>query len=152
MHCRYVSNAQSVKEVYVEAERLEVANKATIVLCEVLLNDEKIIQKIAAHKLMFLRFTNENQKAQKYLMGGIEKTVEMRREALLPKVPLIFKAFYDHDILDEEVILEWSKKVSKKHVPKELAEKIHKNAAPFVTWLQEVRLLPWSLIFLVIFH
>jgi len=132
-----VSNAQTVKEVFVEAERLEVANKAVLVLCEVLFNDDKVMAKIDAHKLMFLRFTNENQKAQKYLLGGIEKTVEMRKEALLPKVPLIFKAFYDHDILDEEVIVEWSKKVSKKHVPKELAEKIHKNAAPFVTWLME---------------
>ena len=36
------------------------------------------------------------------------------------------------------MIIEWHKKVSKKYVPKELAEKIHKNAAPFVTWLQEV--------------
>jgi len=132
-----VSNAQTVKEVHVEAERLEVTNKAVLVLCEVLFNDEKIIAKIEAHKLMFLRFTNDNQKAQKYLLGGIEKTVEQRKEALLPKVPLIFKAFYDHDILEEEVIFEWSKKVSKKHVPKELAEKIHKNAAPFVTWLME---------------
>jgi len=133
-----VSNAQSVKEVFVEAERLEVSNKAVLVLCEVLLGaDEKVIAKIEAHKLMFLRFTNENQKAQKYLLGGIEKTVEAMKDALLPKVPLIFKAFYDHDILDEEVIVEWSKKVSKKHVPKELAEKIHKNAAPFVTWLME---------------
>jgi len=132
-----VSNAQTVKEVHVEAERLEVTNKAVLVLCEVLFNDEKIIAKIDAHKLMFLRFTNDNQKAQKYLLGGIEKTVEQRKEALLPKVPLIFKAFYDHDILEEEVIFEWSKKVSKKHVPKELAEKIHKNAAPFVTWLME---------------
>jgi len=132
-----VSNAQNVKDVFVEAERLEVTNKAVLVLCEVLLNDDKIIAKIESHKLMFLRFTNENQKAQKYLLGGIEKTVEARKDALLAKVPLIFKAFYDNDILDEEVIVEWSKKVSKKHVPKELAEKIHKNAAPFVTWLME---------------
>ena len=39
-----------------------------------------------------------------------------------------------------KVIIEWSKKASKKYVSKELAEKIHKNAAPFVTWLQEVSL------------
>ena len=130
-------NGNTAKDVHMEAERLEILNKAPLVLCEVLLNDDKIIAKIDAHKVLFLRFTHENQKAQKYLIGGIEKTIESRKDTLLAKVPLIFKAFYDHDILDEEVIIEWSKKVSKKYVPKELAEKIHKNAAPFITWLQE---------------
>jgi len=131
-------DAQAVKELFVEAERLEVTNKAPLVLCEVLLgNTEEPIKKIKTHKLVFVRFTNENQKAQKYLLGGIEKLVEMKRDALLPKVAVIFKTLYDEDILDEEVIIEWAKKVSKKYVSKELAEKIHKNAAPFVTWLQE---------------
>jgi len=31
---------------------------------------------------------------------------------LLPKVPHILKAFYDNDILDESVIIEWDEKVS----------------------------------------
>jgi len=131
-------DAQAVKELFVEAERLEVTNKAPLVLCEVLLCDtEEPIKKIKTHKLVFVRFTNENQKAQKYLLGGIEKLIEMKRDVLLPKVAVIFKTLYDEDILDEEVIIEWAKKVSKKYVSKELAEKIHKNAAPFVTWLQE---------------
>ncbi len=47
------------------------------------------------------------------------------------------KTFYDEDILEEEVILEWAKKVSKKYVSKELSEQIHKKAEPFVTWLKE---------------
>ena len=41
--------------------------------------------------------------AQKYLLGGIEKLIEMKRDALLPKVAVIFKTLYDEDILDEEV-------------------------------------------------
>ena len=49
----------------------------------------------------------------------------------------IFKAFYDADLIDEEVILEWGKKVSKKYVSKELSEKIHKKCEPFLTWLKE---------------
>ena len=40
-------------------------------------------------------------------------------------------------MLEEEVILEWAKKVSKKNVSKELAQKIHDKAAPFIKWLQE---------------
>ena len=50
---------------------------------------------------------------------------------------MILKKFYDEDILDEEVILEWAKKVSKKYVSKELSEQIHKKAEPFVKWLKE---------------
>merc|ERR1712098_400298 len=83
------------------------------------------------------RFTNNNQKAQKYLLGGIECLIAAKENILLPKATAIFKAFYDHDIIDEEVILEWGKKVSKKYVSKELSEQIHKKAEPFLTWLKE---------------
>jgi len=46
----------------------------------------KPILQIKKFKRLFARFTNENSKAQKYLMGGIEKTVEVRKDDLLPKV------------------------------------------------------------------
>ena len=49
----------------------------------------------------------------------------------------IFKELFEEDVLEEEVIFEWAKKVSKKNVSKELAQKIHDKAAPFVKWLQE---------------
>jgi translation initiation factor 5 len=124
------------KEVLAEAERLEVTNKAPIVLCELLFT-EAMVQQIKKHKKLFLRFTHENQKAQKYLLGGVEKTIEAFKEALLSKVPVIMKTFYDEDIIDEEVILEWGKKASKKYVSKELSEEIHKKAEPFLTWLKE---------------
>merc|ERR1719470_242825 len=84
-----------------------------------------------------MRFTHENPKGQKYLIGGIEKTVATYEAALLPKVPHIFKELFEEDILEEEVIFEWAKKVSKKNVSKELAQKIHDKAAPFIKWLQE---------------
>ena len=54
--------------MFVEAERLEVTNKAPLVLCEVLLgNTEEPIKKIKTHKLIFVRFTNENQKVHQLL-------------------------------------------------------------------------------------
>lgn len=52
------------------------------------------------------------------------------------QVPAILKTFYDEDILEEEVLLEWGKKVSKKYISKELSEQIHKKAEPFMTWLK----------------
>jgi len=38
-----------------------------------------------------LRFTHEDPKAQKYLLGGIEQVIALHKDALLPKVPGIFK-------------------------------------------------------------
>ncbi len=58
-------------------------------------------------------------------MGGFEKSVEAYRATLLPKVATILKTLYDEDIVDEEIILEWGKKVSKKYVKdKELGEQV----------------------------
>lgn len=126
------------KEILTEAERLEVKNKAPIVLCELLFDEKMMKEKqITKHKNLFLRFTHENQKAQKYLLGGIEKTIETKEAALLVRVPHILKELFDEDILEEEVILEWAKKVSKKYVSKEMAAKIHEKASPFITWLKE---------------
>jgi len=131
-------NSVVSKEILAEAERLEIKNKAPVVLCELLFNDKMFKEKqINKYAKLLLRFTHENPKGQKYLIGGIEKTVESFEATLLPKVPHIFKELFEEDILEEEVIIEWAKKVSKKNVSKELAQKIHDKAAPFIKWLQE---------------
>lgn len=53
-----------------------------------------------------------NHKAQKYLLGAFEKLVGQSFPGeLMPKAAHILKAFYDSDLLEEEVILQWSEKV-----------------------------------------
>lgn len=47
------------------------------------------------------------------------------------------QAMYDHDVIEEEVLLDWGKKISKKYVSKETAAEIHAKAQPFLKWLQE---------------
>ena len=72
-------------------------------LCELLFNDKMFKEKqIEKYSNLMLRFTHENQKAQKYLLGGIEKTVEVHEAVLMPRVPHILKALYEEDILEEE--------------------------------------------------
>merc|ERR1719195_2285336 len=133
-----INQGVGAKEVIAEADRLEVRNKAPIVLCELLFDDKMIKEKqIEKYKNLILRFTHENQKAQKYLLGGIEKTIEVHEAALMNKVPHILKFFYEEDVIDEEVFFEWAKKVSKKYVSKETAAKIHEKAQPFIKWLKE---------------
>ena len=105
-------NGAVSKEILAEAERLEIKNKAPVILCELLFNDKMFKEKqISKYANLLLRFTQENPKAQKYLIGGIEKTVETYESTLLVKVAHIFKEMFECDILEEEVILEWAKKV-----------------------------------------
>jgi translation initiation factor 5 len=130
--------AQVHKDIVGEAERLEIKNKAPIVLCELLFDAKMVKDKqIKKNKGLLIRFCFENQKAQKYLMGGLEKTIETNETTLLTRVPNILKDMYEEDIIDEEVIIDWAKKVSKKYVSKEMAAKIHEKAAPFIKWLKE---------------
>lgn len=51
-----------------------------------------------------------SRKAQKYLLGVFEMLVG-EYDQLMSKVPHILKSFYDHDIVEEEALLEWADKV-----------------------------------------
>ncbi|KAH8299264.1 hypothetical protein KR018_001143 [Drosophila ironensis] len=124
------------KELLIEAERLDILNKAPLVLAELLFT-ESIINDIRKNRNLLLRFTINNPKAQRYLIGGVEQTIELHTSTLMNKVAGIFKILYDLDILDEKVILDWAQKVSKRHVSKKIATEIHEKVRPFVQWLKD---------------
>ncbi|KAJ8274850.1 hypothetical protein COCON_G00094750 [Conger conger] len=124
------------KEILAEAERLDVKAMGPLILSE-LLFDENIRDQIKKYKRHFLRFCHNNKKAQKYLLGGFECLVKLHQAQLLPRVAVVLKDLYDADLLEEDVILSWAEKVSKKYVSKELAKEMHAKAAPFVKWLKE---------------
>ena len=74
------------KDVSAEADTLELKDtKAVMVLAELLFTEDLLKQLKAYHKLLLL-FTYNNQKSQKYLLGAIEKIIELHRDDLLPKV------------------------------------------------------------------
>lgn len=151
-----LENVQVHKELAVEADRLDITFKAPLVLAELLFS-HNIINEIRKHRNLLLRFTHNSLKAQRYLLGGIEQIIALHAEKLLDKVSWILlkhikyidqhiciiqvagvlKLFYDNDILEEKTLLEWGAKASKKYVSKELSEKIHEKAKPFINWLQE---------------
>ncbi|KAL4237466.1 Eukaryotic translation initiation factor 5A-1 [Mactra antiquata] len=123
-------------DILQEAERLEVKDKAALVLVELLM-DKDIIAQIKKYRKLFLRFCYDNQKGQKYMLGGIEQLINVHKDVLLPKVPHIFKDLYEADIIEEEVFLDWGKKVSKKYVSKAVSQEIHDKADMFIKWLAE---------------
>lgn len=46
---------------------------------------------VKKYRVLFLMFTHDDPKAQKYLIGGIEQTIGLHKDVLLPKVPGLFK-------------------------------------------------------------
>ncbi|XP_063701530.1 eukaryotic translation initiation factor 5 [Culicoides brevitarsis] len=130
-----LDNVQVHKELTIEAARLDVQQKATLVLAE-LLFDANILQQVKKYRNLLLRFTHNDLKAQKYLIGGLEQIIALHNEKLMNNVATILKLFYDNDILEEKAILEWASKISKKYVSKEVATTIHEKAKPFIQWLQ----------------
>ncbi|XP_058827067.1 eukaryotic translation initiation factor 5 [Topomyia yanbarensis] len=131
-----LDNVQTHKELATEASRLDIQAKSTLVLAELLFT-ANIVQEARKHRKLLLRFTHNDVKAQKYFIGGLEQIISLHADKLMDKVPGILKLFYDTDILEEKAILEWSQKVSKKYVSKDVATQIHEKANPFVKWLQE---------------
>lgn len=131
-----LDNVKVHKELVLEADRLDISQKAPLVLAELLFG-QNIINEVRKYRILLLRFTHNNLKAQRYLMGGLEQIIALHSTKLLDKVAGILKLFYDNDLLEEKTILEWSAKVSKKYVSKDLSEKIHEKAKPFINWLME---------------
>lgn len=131
-----IKSSTAASEIVNEAERLEMRSKAPLILVE-LVCDEQMRSQVKTYRKVFLRLCHENKKAQKSLLGGFEKTVELHQSKLLPKVAHIVKDFYDLDIIDEEVLIEWGGHPSKKYVSKDLSKLIHSKAAPVIKWLQE---------------
>ena len=78
-----------------------------------------------------------SEKHQKSLLGGIERLVGLVYPDLIPSVPKILMAFYQADILEEEIITQWGTHVSKKYVDRDTSKKVRKASEPFLKWLEE---------------
>ena len=81
---------------------------------------------------------NGNAKAEKNLLGGLERFIGLTHPDLVSQVPKILLGFYNGEVLSEEALLKWgSKKSSSRFVDKETSRKVRKAAAPFLQWLEE---------------
>ena len=73
-----------------------------------------------------------SERHQKSLLGGIERFVGLEHPDLVPAVPKILMAFYQADVLDEDVVKAWGTHVSKKYVDKETSKMVRKASQPFL--------------------
>jgi len=124
-------------EVYKKAEDLGIAkkHKAVQVLAQTLFTAE-VVAEVPKYAPLFAKMVT-SEKHQKSLLGGIERFVGVVHPDLVPSVPKILMAFYQTDILDEEVVTQWGTHVSKKYVDKDTSKRVRKASEPFLKWLEE---------------
>jgi len=74
---------------------------------------------------------------EKALLGGTERFVGNDHIELIPAVPSILMAYYEHELATEETITAWGSKASRKYVDVSTSKKVRKAAEPFLKWLEE---------------
>lgn len=123
-------------EVFKKAVDLGIAKKhrTVQVLAQTLFSDE-IVNEISEHTGLLTKLVT-SEKHQKALLGGIERHVGLSHPELIPQIPQILHALYDEDILDEDIIIAWGSKASKKYVEKDVSKKVRKAARSFIEWLE----------------
>lgn len=87
--------------------------------------------------LGLLRSLVTGAKEQRALLGSVERLVGVvRPEQLLGKTAVVLQALYNADLVEEEALMAWREKPSKKYVSKEVAAQVRKQARPFFEWLE----------------
>lgn len=138
---RWVEDSESLGpvEVYKKAEDLGIAkkHKTVQVLAQVLFSDD-ILAELPKYAPLFKKMVT-SEKHQKSLLGGIERLVGVVHSEidLNNTVPKILMAFYQADILEEDIIKQWGTHVSKKYVDRDTSKKVRKASEPFLKWLDE---------------
>lgn len=131
------------REIKAQADNLELGPRAVLVLAEVLLSSPSTIiadvRKFAPVFMLFTRFGPNSTRSQHYMLGAMAKLIDgYSGDNLLGKACHILKAFYDNDIVEEDVICQWyDKGPSRKFVSRELSSKILNQCSPMVKWLRE---------------
>ncbi|KAH9481252.1 putative eukaryotic translation initiation factor 5 [Psilocybe cubensis] len=123
--------------IYKKAEELgiEKKHKAVTVVVQTLFT-ANIVSEIEKYGALLTKMVT-SEKHQKALLGGVERFVGFSHPDLIAAVPKILMAFYQIDLIDEDVVTQWGTHVSKKYVDKDTSKKVRKASEPFLKWLQE---------------
>ena len=112
-------------------------DKACVVLCQSMLSESVVENSEIETQLQLFKLFVTDEKCEKAVLGGIERLVSELFPTLLPKVALIFKELYQHDLVSEATFLQWAEKPSKKYVKRDQSKLVHDHAEPFIAWLRE---------------
>lgn len=110
--------------------------KACAVLFQVVFDGSLNEEAIESKASLFQQFLS-GEKAQKGILGGLERLVGELHRDLMVRVPMLLKALYDSELVEEDVFFKWEDRLSKRYVDKKVGKEIRAKAAPFLTWLKE---------------
>ena len=77
-----------------------------------------------------------SERHQKAFLGGTERFIGNQHQDLISQVPKILLAYYEEDLVSEEVFKAWGTKASKKYVDLVTSKKVRKAAEKFLEWLE----------------
>ncbi|KAK2781627.1 hypothetical protein FQN52_001404 [Onygenales sp. PD_12] len=123
-------------DIYMKAKELgiESKNKTLTVLAQTIF-DDKIVKQIPDRAGMLKKMIT-SERHQKSFLGGTERLVGIERPQLIPSVPAILLAYYQEDLVSEEVLKSWGSKASKKYVDIATSKKVRKASEKFLEWLE----------------
>ena len=76
-----------------------------------------------------------SERHEKAFLGGTERFVGQEHPKLVSQVPKILLAYYQADLVTEDMLKSWGSKASKKYVDIATSKKVRKAAEPFLEWL-----------------
>ncbi|KAI4113319.1 MAG: hypothetical protein LQ345_005678 [Seirophora villosa] len=122
-------------EIYVKAKELGVETKyRTLNVLAQTIFDENIVAQIPKRASMLKKMIT-SERHQKAFLGGTENFVGKQQPKLIPAVPKILLAYYQEDLVSEDVLKTWNK-ASKKYVDIATSKKVRQSAKPFLEWLE----------------
>ncbi|CAG8632188.1 26930_t:CDS:2 [Gigaspora margarita] len=89
---------------------------------------ETVNKDLTRKEKLFKTFVRSSQD-QVIFLRSWDKFITQRNTSLLPKAPLLFKAFYDNDYVEEDSVLEWYDQAK-------VSSDVKKKCEVFVNWLK----------------
>ncbi|KAL8649115.1 MAG: hypothetical protein Q9226_005710 [Calogaya cf. arnoldii] len=122
-------------EIYVKAKDLGVGTKhKTLSVLAQTIFDDNIVDQIPKRASMLKKMIT-SERHEKAFLGGTEALVGKERPKLISAVPKILLAYYQNDLVSEDVLKTWNK-ASKKYVDISTSKKVRQAAKPFLEWLE----------------
>ncbi|CAO1603423.1 MAG: hypothetical protein LQ349_009346 [Xanthoria aureola] len=122
-------------EIYVKAKDLGVGTKhKTLSVLAQTIFDDNIVDQIPKRASMLKKMIT-SERHEKAFLGGTEAFVGKERPKLIAAVPKILLAYYQSDLVSENVLKTWNK-ASKKYVDIGTSKKVRQAAKPFLEWLE----------------
>lgn len=80
------------------------------------------------------------ERHEKNFLGGTERFIGTRIKDdpdFIKQVTPILLAYYEDDLISEDVVTKWGSKASKKYTDLATSKKVRKAAEPFLVWLAQ---------------